>query len=327
MRTTLSVQCPQRVPVAVSLAPGLSMLALITDALGGRSRGAPESWRRLVRSVAVPRDTLVLRSLTAPGFTVAPDLVFPGVPTGDITIESQIELLRDLSGDVLLADLAQSFDGRTPPAHWQEAVDHPERWMRAYADLLDRVWGAMSEVWRRARPLIDREIERVAVAAARGATDAVLNDLHSGCMFRDGAFSFPDAEPGSFSIGSRRLVLMPMLSGRSALVSSLDGPEIVWIGYPLPVVGALTSAPARGRAKAAPLVLLLGEARATVLTALDRPRTMGRLAEITGNAPNAVTYHCDRLETAGLIERRRSGREVHVHRTDRGDALVGLLAT
>ena len=36
--------------VRVSLDPYLSVLALTTDALGGRRRGAPESWRRRIRS-------------------------------------------------------------------------------------------------------------------------------------------------------------------------------------------------------------------------------------------------------------------------------------
>ncbi|WP_214410645.1 MarR family transcriptional regulator [Sphaerisporangium fuscum] len=324
MRTTLAVERPQNVPVALALAPGLSMLALITDALGGRSRGAPESWRRLVRSVATSKDAMVVRSLATPGYSVVPDLVFPGDPATDVAVETQIEMLRDLPGHALTDELHVILNGPVPP-HWRAAADKPEQWLHGYADLLERTWSAMGDIWKRARPLLDREMERVALAAARGSTDAVLNDLHADCMFRDGAFSFPDTQPGRFYIGSRRLVLMPMLAGPTALVSHLDGPDLVWIGYPLPGVGALTSSP-KPRGKDDPLVLLIGDVRAAILANLERPLTMGRLAELTHHAPNAITYHCDRLETAGLIVRQRFGREIHVHRTDRGTALVRLLS-
>jgi DNA-binding transcriptional ArsR family regulator len=306
------------------------MLALIADALAGRARGVPESWRRRIRSAAQPRDAAIVRSLATPGYSVVPDLVFPGNPGADIDVGTQVEMLRDLPGQALLDELEMIVNGRPPP-HWQAAVDEPDLWIRGYADLLQRTWSVMEDVWKQARPLVDREIQRVAIAAARGAMDAVLNDLHADCMFQDGAFSFPDMQPERFYIGSRRLVLMPMLAGATSMVSHLDGPEVVWIGYPLPGAGALSSSPPGSARKPGgkddPLVLLIGDVRAAILNHLDRPLTMGMLAEITRHAPNAVTYHCDRLETTGLIYRRRSGREIHVYRTDRATALVNLFGS
>ncbi|MDH2424420.1 winged helix-turn-helix domain-containing protein [Sphaerisporangium sp. TRM90804] len=323
MRTTLNVERPLSVPVGLTLAPGLSMLALITDSLGGRERGAPESWRGLVRSVAEDKDAPIVRSLATPGYSVVPDLVFPGDPVTDIGAETQVEMLRDLPGEALLDEL-EAIVGDEPPPQWRAAADRPVEWLHGYADLLERTWSVMEDVWKRARPLLDREIERVAIAAARGSMDAVLNGLHDECAFDDGAFSFPDSQPERFHIGSRRLVLMPMLSGPTALVSHLDGPDVVWIGYPLPRAGLLTAEP-RPQGKDAPLALLLGDVRATILSNLDRPLTMGRLAKVTRQAPNALTYHCDRLESTGLIRRNRLGREIHIERTDRATALVHLL--
>jgi DNA-binding transcriptional ArsR family regulator len=322
MRTTLTVDRPDSVPVSVVLAPGLSVLALITDTLSGRARGAPESWRRLIRSATGPGDETVVGSLASPGHSVVPDLVLPGDPVRDVRVETQIEILRDLPVDTLLAQLEEITDGRPPP-HWRPAVDRPQRWLRGYADLVERAWRAMAPVWRRARPLLDREIERVAVAAARGSLDVVLNGLHAGCRFQNDAFSFPDVEPAWFSMDSRRLVLKPMLAGPTSLISRLDAPDFVWVGYPLPGLGALTSPP-RPRGRDDPLVLMIGDVRATILRSLDRPLTMSGLAHVIMLAPNAVTYHCGRLETAGLILRQRSGREIHVHRTDRATALVNL---
>ncbi|MEV0828709.1 winged helix-turn-helix domain-containing protein [Nonomuraea rubra] len=317
MRTSLVIERLDRIPVSVTLTPGLSMLALITDALSGRTRGAPEPWRRLVRSAARIPDEMVLRSLATPGFSVLPDLVLPGEFTRDLDVPSQVEMLRDLRPDALLEELDTITDGQ-PPAHWHPALKDPDRWLHGYADLVEAAWAAMRPVWSRARPLFEREVERVAVAAARRSLDVVLNDLHAGCSFTDGTLSFPDFEPERFSIGSRGLVLMPMLAGPNALIARLDGPDAVWIGYPLP--GAELGREERDDR----LEILVGDVRSAILTGLDRPLTMGALARRVKHAPNVVSYHCNWLESAGLIERRRDGREIHVHRTPRAAVLMDL---
>ncbi|SEG76221.1 Helix-turn-helix domain-containing protein [Nonomuraea solani] len=324
MHTSLVIERLDRVPVSVTLTPGLSMLALITDALSGRTRGAPEAWRRLVRSAAGVPDEMVLRSLATPGFSVLPDLVLPGEFTQDLDVPTQLEMLRDLPPDALLSEVETITDGRPPP-HWHPAMKHPNRWLHGYADLVDEAWKAMRPVWERARPLLDREVERVAVAAARRSLDVVLNGLHNGCVFEDGTLSFPDFEPDRFSIGSRGLVLMPMLSGPNALITRLDGPDAVWIGYPLPglIDGAPPAPVTDGDDR---LGFLVGDVRSAILTSLERPLTMGALARRVKYAPNVVTYHCNRLESAGLISRRREGREIYVHRTDRAAVLVSLFA-
>lgn len=317
MQTNLVIERLDRVPVSVTLTPGLSMLALITDALSGRARGAPEPWRRLVRSAAQVPDEMVLRSLATPGFSVLPDLVLPGEFTRDLDVPTQIEMLRDLPSDVLLREVETITDGR-PPTHWRPALKHPHRWLHGYASLVEAAWAAMGPVWTRAKPLFEREVERVAVAAARRSLDVVLNGLHTNCRFSDGTLSFPDVEPERFSIGSRGLVLMPMLAGPNALIARLDGPDAVWIGYPLP--GA--DVPPRSRDNF--LEILVGDVRSAILTTLERPLTMGALARRVQYAPNAVTYHCNWLESAGLVLRRREGREIHVQRTPRASALVDL---
>jgi DNA-binding MarR family transcriptional regulator len=78
--------------------------------------------------------------------------------------------------------------------------------------------------------------------------------------------------------------------------------------------------PARGDA----LELLLGPVRARVLTAVTGPLTMGELATLTRLTPSAITYHCERLDAAGLVRRERQGREVRVTLTPRAERLTEL---
>ncbi len=321
MGTRRVIERLDRVPVTVTMVPGLSMLALICDALAGRDRGAPERWRQLVRSAAVAPDEMVVDSLAAPGYNIFPDVAFPGDFSRDLDVATQLEMLRDLPPDALQIELDSITDGRPPP-HWQPAMKDPRRWLRGFADLIEQAWSAMQPEWQQTRALFDREVERIAVAGARGALDVVLNDLHAECTFREGALSVPDYGPDEFSIGSRGLVLIPMLAGPDALIVRLDGPAAVWIGYSPPHLTV-----PRPKDTEEQLQFLFGDARATILASVDQPMSMGVLARRIKCHPSVITYHCKRLESAGLVTRRRDGREIYVHLTKRGTALLDLFTS
>jgi DNA-binding transcriptional ArsR family regulator len=74
----------------------------------------------------------------------------------------------------------------------------------------------------------------------------------------------------------------------------------------------------------ATLEALVGPQRALLLRALDRPRTVGELAETLIAVPSAATHQVSALEAAGLVVRERAGQRVFVHRTVRGARLLEL---
>src|SRR4029453_1140353 len=52
----------------------------------------------------------------------------------------------------------------------------------------------------------------------------------------------------------------------------------------------------------------------------------GRIAEVLGLAPNALTFHFDRLRSAGLVTVRREGRSmIYAARYDMMNALLAFL--
>jgi DNA-binding MarR family transcriptional regulator len=75
---------------------------------------------------------------------------------------------------------------------------------------------------------------------------------------------------------------------------------------------------------AASLEALIGLPRARILRRLERPRTMGELAQLIASLPSAVTHHVATLAAAGLVARKRRGRRVLVDRSARGTALLAL---
>ncbi|MCA2230359.1 hypothetical protein [Nonomuraea aurantiaca] len=151
----------------ISISPNLTALAMIADALAGRRRGLPELWRKAIASRVGPLGQDAVRPLAVPGSSIAPDSTVPRSPIdGDVTVQSQISALRDISPDALIKDLEQTFGPGTPPPHWRSAAGRPMRWLRGYASALADVWNATEPLWKRARPLLDREVERVGSGCA-----------------------------------------------------------------------------------------------------------------------------------------------------------------
>jgi DNA-binding transcriptional ArsR family regulator len=103
-----------------------------------------------------------------------------------------------------------------------------------------------------------------------------------------------------------------------------NGSWVAWhepIRYAIvyPVTGALaptTAANAHGLAR------LIGANRARLLHALDDPRSTTQLAAISGLPIGAVGNHLNVLLGAGVVLRRRAGREVLYWRTALGDSLI-----
>ncbi|MFD0684447.1 winged helix-turn-helix domain-containing protein [Actinomadura fibrosa] len=307
------------VDVRMALDPYVSTLVLSVDALS-RRRGVPEEWRHRITGSLSPRDVLALRPLAARDGSVVPGSVAPLNPRTETPVGDQIERLRAIPGERLLHDLEAAYPAGDLPAHWRPVADRPRDWLHRYAATMGRVWDAVEPLWTKARPLLDRELERIGVASVRGALGTVLAGLHPGGAFEDGVLRIPDPQPARFDLGGRPLVLVPMLSAADALICDFDDPDAAWIAYPLAAAHRLAGEPADPGS----LEAMLGPVRAALLRAVERPLTMGELARLARLSPSAVTHHCERLAASGLVRRERRGRETRVRRTERGHAVVAL---
>ena len=160
----------------------------------------------------------------------------------------------------------------------------------------------------------------------RGGMAALLNSLHPGLSYHDGAFAYtPPCDRCRTvplgPVGPRRVVLVPMIAGRNALLFSFELPGLCWIGYPLPQ----PRPGARATADNA-LATILGPVRAAILQALRQPLTVSDVAAAVHCAPTTATYHLHQLAAADLINREKAGPSVRVSRTNRGHELVDLLS-
>jgi DNA-binding transcriptional ArsR family regulator len=312
--------------VVVSVVPhaGATLMSLLADVLGERPQGVPPQWRRALRDAAPAVTGRVVGPLFTPAYSQVPDSVtmtgtFPGAG-----IEAMFEELAELPPDRLTAELESDFGG-TVPAQWQPVVSDPRRFIADYTAVLRGLWEAFAPVWRRARPLLDRETERVGVATVTGRLDAVLSGLSPRTGLDGTTMLLPDPNPVAVDLGHRPVALVPLVSGSRASVFSIDRDDLVWIGYPVAGLGQLwDEQPPAGSTDR--LALVLGPVRAEILRRAGRLHHMSDVAAELNCSPSTATYHCTQLERAGLIVRDRRGRQVRLRRTTDGDALVDLMS-
>ena len=322
----LPAGAPDALAVSVGLGPQQSVVSLLRQAASGRSLGAPAGILAAIRAGLRPQARFAAQSFTAHGWTTIPETCTPISPLTDASVADQAASLRDVPAAALTGEL-QPANGQQLPPQWRAAADQPRRWLNSMADASLDTWAVAAPRWQAAGPLLDREIRRVGTAAVRGGMAALLNTLHPGLSYRDGTFAFaspcdPRYTLGTLgSVGPRRLVLLPMIAGRRALLFSLERPDVCYIGYPLPAPRPGIQATADSA-----LATILGPVRAAILQALRQSLTVGDLAASVHCAPTTATYHLHQLAAAGLITRQKSGPSVWASRTARGNELVDLLS-
>jgi DNA-binding transcriptional ArsR family regulator len=276
-----------------------------------------------------PSGRCALAPVLASAQQLLPDIAATPIPPSvDVSVDEQVQRLRDLTDDAVVEDLTRTYGPELPPV-WRPAAELPRRWLNSYASATMDAWATVAPRWRRAQPLLDLEARRVGAAAVRGDTGVLLNTLHPRMHYEDGEFWVPSTREVTDELAGRRLVLVPTIAGPVGRIGFdlLDMPDVFYIAYPLPGQAAL------GENGAAPMDLggdplcrLLGRMRAHVLRTADGPVSMGQLAAAVGCSPRVTSYHCDQLEATGLISRERHGKSVWVSRTARGDELVDLLS-
>ncbi|WP_431784882.1 hypothetical protein [Streptomyces chumphonensis] len=300
-----------------------SMLSLLADALGVRPQGVPPAWRRAVASACAPHAAGVLSPAVAPGTLWVPDVLAPS-PLGGRRPEEEFEAIRETPAEALAADLTADFPEGVP-VRWQRVLDRPRRFVDDYVTLMTGLWQWYAPHWRGARELMDREVARIGTAAVSGSVAALLTTLSPRVSFADTALTLPDPCGRAASLRDRRVTLVPLLSGTTASVVSLDRADAIWVGYPLPGLREVWGTRPRAPLAPDPLEAVLGTMRAHLLRHARHHPTMGRLSTLLVCAPSAVTHHCGLLERAGLVRRERHGQHVRVLLTARGRHLLALL--
>lgn len=322
-----SVQVGQldRVPLTVSRQPGATLFSLVFQVLGRKRHGVPAPLRDLVHNAMPTSGAEVLYAALAPG-AWAPDslsLTRDLDASGPSAVPDELDALDP---EVFMAELHLEH-GSTPLTHWRAAAAHPRAFLSAYRNALLAVWDALAPLWQEAAPYLQREQERVGLATVTNSLEALFDSLGGRVRYADGAFHLPHECPSSLAtLGERRVVLVPLASGHACTYSA-EREDVLWLGYPLPGLAQLLSpSTSTAGADADRLASLLGRARAGILRHAQRRPSISDAARHVGVSVSTASYHCDQLTHAGLLIRQRQGQRVRLHLTDKGNALMDLLA-
>ncbi|MBG0568774.1 ArsR/SmtB family transcription factor [Actinoplanes aureus] len=292
--------------------------------------GAPwpyDAWARTARRILETDPATEPLSLYAQLPGASPDFIDPIPETALPTIGEQLERLRETPADVIGEQLDKHYpDGDVPE------VLRPFRDDRRAA--LDRLAGGLAAYWDAAiaphwpamRAALDEEVLLRARALAADGPDALLARLHDRIRWERPVLTLVKPLEHSFDAVDQRLLLVPLIFSRGALMCSTDHPEVVMVTYQSRGAAVLAETPAPSVPEDQDrLAVLLGRGRASVLRALTVPATTTALAVALGLAPSTVSEHLTGLQAAGVVHRRRAGRRVLYGLEPAGTALVTLL--
>lgn len=270
--------------------------------------------RRDPRLRSALADRPVEQALVAGAFspTWTADCFSLAVPPG-ATLAEELEGVRAQDDETVRRDISY-VTGGAPPA----ALADARRLGDAVARLLALGWElGVADEWPRLRRLLEADIVSRTTSLSRGGWAAAVTGMRPGTRYLgDGRLlvSAHDLPPKDLEGAS--LSFHPVQDGRGQVLWDLPARRFA-ITYPATGTGIVDPPPGPD-----PLGRLLGRGRAAVLAALEGPTSTTQLVARTSLPLGSVGNHLAVLRAAGLVTRRRSGREVLYWRTPLGNDLA-----
>jgi DNA-binding transcriptional ArsR family regulator len=254
----------------------------------------------------------------------APDFLNPP-PAGPMAeFEDELAVMLATPAAQVRAEVRHVYDGRQLPRALEPFIERPRAALRELADQLRRYWElALEEHWPRISALLAHDILYRARQLAHGGTRELFADLDPTISWEEqGLLRIEKNECADtpMQLDERGLLLLPSVFAWPKVVLVTQPPWQPTLIYPARGVGMLWE-PERPAPPDA-LARLLGASRASILSALDRPRSTTDLARVLEISPGGVSQHLSVLHSAGLVSRHRDQRSVLYLRSHTGEGLV-----
>jgi DNA-binding transcriptional ArsR family regulator len=260
--------------------------------------------------------SLLLALLPERGYM--PDFLTPPPATALGDIDEELTRIRQLPAREARAQIELAVAGRQPgddTLRVLRSADAPSR----LADALAAVWRMLLEpAWPTVRELLERDVAYRARRLAEGGLARLFEDLAPVVSLRGHELRVRQRTNAKIELGENGLLLSPSAFIAPRVATMLEPPILI---YPARGTAALLG---RERADIGPaLSRLIGPTRTEILGLLDEPATTTTLAHRLRRSPGNVADHLAVLRTAGLVTRRRAGRQVLYWRTPLGQATLG----
>jgi hypothetical protein len=277
-----------------------------------------EDARRLTADLELePLLLLLRRGAYMPDFLNPP----PAGPTAEL--EDELEVMLATPAAQIRAEVTRCYEDTALPPALERFLSRPRTAMRALAELLSTYWELVLVAhWPRMKSLLEHDILYRSRQLADGGTRELFADLDPSITWQDDGVLRIDKQCANpvVQLDERGLLLLPSAFAWPKVALVTAPPWQPTVAYPARGVGMLWE-PERPAPPDA-LSRLLGSGRASVLSALDRPRSTTDLARALEISPGGVSQHLSVLYSAGLVSRHRDRRVVLYLRSQSGEALM-----
>lgn len=278
-----------------------------------------EDARRLTADLELePLLLLLRRGAYMPDFLNPP----PAGPTAEL--EEELEVMLSVPSAQIRAEVTRCYEDKTVPAALERFLSRPRAAVQDLAELLRAYWElVLAAHWPRIKSLLEHDILYRSRQLADAGTRELFADLDPSITWQDDAvlrIEKPECADTVVQLDERGLLLLPSAFAWPKVLLVTEPPWQPTVAYPARGVGMLWE-PERPAPPDA-LSRLLGSGRASVLSALDRPRSTTDLARALEISPGGVSQHLSVLHSAGLVSRRRDRRVVLYLRSNSGEALM-----
>jgi hypothetical protein len=284
-----------------------------------------QRWLDTVDRVEVLARIPTLAALT-PGIgpVWVPDFLAPAPTRNEVTaIDEELDQVIGYPPRLVRADLQRSLDSQPTPARrrvLEPLINDPTGARRRLVAELRIAWAELAQpYWPAITRLINDDIAYRSHRLARHGLGRLLEDLHDDVTVDPDRVTVRNTEQSVVPLAGQGLLLIPSAFLWPQVLAIHDRPWPPALVYPARGVGNLW-APAAVPPSA--LAELIGRRRSALLLDLDEPRTTTAASIRHGINPATTSAHLARLRAAGLVESRRSGKEVLYRRTSLGSALI-----
>lgn len=313
--------------------------------------GSPHLMRWRARALdAVPAGPLSLLAALTGSTVYIVDLLTPPPDAAVMTMDDEAAAIAATPAELVDYQLDIAYRGRAIPPAVAASVGGPARLEELRQPMpavvaealaggpvafVARVAAAMRTYfehvlapdWPRVLDVLTADVAYRGDRMAQHGALALLDDFHPSVRWDDGAIVVRKPFDLVVDWPYDGLLLIPSTGVGDGVLLNAERPTTPSILYPARGLHALWSAPgpagAGAERAAADLGELIGHTRATLLAALETPRTTAELGRREALTPATVSYHLAILHRTGLVSRRRTGRRVVYTRTDLAAALLG----
>jgi DNA-binding transcriptional ArsR family regulator len=290
----------------------------IANPVRGTSHFAWLRQRRTVLKRLISEHDLSLLLALLPERGYMPDFLTPPPSSALGEVDQELARVRQLSPREARAQIDRALEGRPADDDLLRVLRSADASNRL-ADALEAVWTRLVEpAWPTVRELLERDVAYRARRLADGGLARLFEDLAPVVSLHGHELRVRQRTNATIDLGANGLLLSPSAFVAPRVATMLEPPVLI---YPARGTAALLG---RERADIGPgLSRLIGPTRAEILGLLDEPATTTTLANRLRRSPGNVADHLSVLRTAGLVRRRRAGRQVLYWRTPLGQATLG----